>query len=137
MKPQETAPIVVALAPVAAAAPAIVLAGAVVCGLIWLLSDDEKKEKPAPDETKRGATPEPKPTPLIPDEVLSKAKRIMRDDLAEALAYGARQFTRKEAVAALESLGFRKTAAYKALSPAGKFGGLIEFAPDGSVEWRG
>ena len=137
MKPQETAPIVVALAPVAAAAPAIVIVGAVVCGLIWLFSDDEKKEKPAPNETERGATPEPKPATLIAAEVLPKAKRIMRDDLAEALAYGAKQFSRKEVVTALAALGFRKTAAYRALSPGGKFGNLIEFSPNGLIEWKG
>ena len=56
---------------------------------------------------------------------------MRREDLAEALAYGARRLTRKEAVAALEALGLGKTSAYKALSPAGKFGSLID-----SVTWR-
>ena len=67
----------------------------------------------------------------------ASVKKVTRDDLAEALAYGAKPLTRKEAVAALETLGFRKTSAYKALSPEGKFGSLIEFTPDGLVEWRG
>ncbi|MFM2294367.1 MAG: hypothetical protein RLZZ350_780 [Verrucomicrobiota bacterium] len=137
MKPQETAPVVLALAPLAAAAPAIVIAGAFVCGLIWLFSDDEKKEKPAPTETQREAPPETKLAAPSPAEALPKAKRVMRDDVAEALAYGAKQLPRKDAVTALEALGFRKTAAYRALSPDGKFASLIEFTADGLIEWKG
>ena len=66
-----------------------------------------------------------------------KAKRIRREDLAEALAYGARSLTRQEAVTALQALGFGKTAAYKALSPDGRFAEFIEVAPDGLIEWKG
>jgi hypothetical protein len=119
--------------------------------------------KPSPSPTPHPVIPQPKPAPVImPIEnaapVLSSpvpvparpapvpstvpvfsasARRVTREDLAEALAYGERAFTRKEAVAAIEALGFRKTAAYKALSADGKFGSLIEFTPDGLMAWRG
>jgi len=36
-----------------------------------------------------------------------------------------------------EALGFRKTAAYKAMATDGKFGSLIEVTPDGLKEWKG
>ena len=75
--------------------------------------------------------------PTIPPRPTAKAKRVTREDLAEALGYGSRSFTGKEAVTALEALGFGKTAAYKALAPGGKFGSLIEFYPDGLIEWLG
>jgi hypothetical protein len=51
--------------------------------------------------------------------------------------YGERPFTRKEGVAALEAIGFRKTAAYKALAEDGRFASFIEFTPDGLIEWKG
>ena len=54
-----------------------------------------------------------------------------------ALSSGARLLTRKEAVPALQALGFRKAAASNALAPGGKFGTLIEFYPDGLIEWLG
>jgi hypothetical protein len=34
-------------------------------------------------------------------------------------------------------MGFRKTAAYKALTLDGKLGDLIEVTPDGLIEWKG
>jgi hypothetical protein len=80
------------------------------------------------------------PRNTVPSPVTTRpaiVKRVTREDLAEALAYGERQFTRKEAVAGLEALGFRKSAAYKALSVDGKFGSLIEFTTDGLIEWKG
>jgi len=64
-------------------------------------------------------------------------KRIKREDIAAALAYGARSVPRGEAVAALQALGFHKTAAYRALSANGRFAEFIEIAPDGLIEWKG
>jgi hypothetical protein len=57
--------------------------------------------------------------------------------VAEALEYGEHAMTRTEAVATLQTLGFQKTAAYKALSPHGKFGELLEHTPDGLIAWQG
>lgn len=65
------------------------------------------------------------------------SRLIMREDGAEALEYGARAMTRTEAVTALQALGFQKTAAYKALSPEGRFGELLEHTLDGLIEWKG
>jgi hypothetical protein len=45
--------------------------------------------------------------------------------LTEALGYGEKRLTSKEAVAALESLGLQKTAAYKALAEDGKLDPLV------------
>lgn len=158
MKAQDTVPLITTLAPVATLAPPLVLGGLIGLGLLWLFSEDKEAEAkpktpedPAPflpvmeapadplpvKTTPATAIPEPRarakaPPPAPP----ATAKRITREDLADALAYGERRFTRKEAVAALEALGFRKTAAYKALSPDGKFADLIESTPDGLVEWR-
>jgi hypothetical protein len=154
MKPQQTLPLLTAIAPAALAVPPIALIAALGVGLIWLLSRDDKPEpKPAGAGVPQPQPhPQPKPQPVNfaepkptapPASVRSShvpsavSKRITREDLAEALAYGERQFTRKEAVAALEALGFRKTAAYKALNSNGKFGAFIKFTPDGLVEWLG
>jgi outer membrane biosynthesis protein TonB len=78
------------------------------------------------------------PTPSLPPVPMGSAtvKRLTFEYLAEALAYGSRPFTRKEAVSALESLGFRKTAAYKALSKDGKFSDMIAYTPDGLIQWN-
>jgi hypothetical protein len=46
---------------------------------------------------------------------------------------GKRALTRTAAVAALKTLGFGKTAAYKALSMDGRFVTLLQFAPDGTI----
>ncbi len=86
-------------------------------------------EENPPREIKTSAPDAPAFTQLNP--------KIAREDLAEALEYGARMFSRKEAVNALQDLGFRKTAAYKALSANSKFGSLLEFTPDGLIEWKG
>jgi len=127
MKPQETVSVVTTLAPAVMLAPPILIAGAIVgIGLLWLLAEEKEPPQPKTDED----------IPLV-SRTARVAKRITREDVAEALAYGERAFNRKEAVAALESLGFRKTAAYKALAEGGKFASMIEFAPDGQIEWRG
>src|SRR5262249_8076360 len=132
MKPNQAIPLVAAGAPVIAAAPPLLIVAAVGLGLLWLFSSKDD-------------SPTPASTPEDPAEVSTRAaaaskaaaRRITREDMAEALAYGARSMTRQEAVAALQALGFRKTAAYKALSADGKFSGLVEHTPDGMVEWRG
>ena len=67
----------------------------------------------------------------------SAPRRITREDLAEALAYGQHAMSRKEVVAALGALGFQKTAAYKAVSEGGRFRDLIEATSDGLIEWKG
>lgn len=130
MKPQETVPLLSTLAPAAVIAPPVVIVGAVVgLGLLWLLSREEEAETPTAPDNRQSPPPESKPALPV--------KKVTREDLAEALAYGARRFTRKEAVEALQTLGFRKSSAYKALSPDGKFGSLIAFTPDGLIEWNG
>jgi hypothetical protein len=142
MKAQETAPLLTRIAPAALAAPPVVIFGVLVgVGLLWLLSVQDKAdkaiadaEKPLPDLSGL-AESEPDAPPLSTPTLA--AKRVTREDLAEALAYGERAFTRKEAVVALEALGFRKTSAYKAVSPNGKFASLIEFTPDDLIEWKG
>ncbi|HEY9172378.1 MAG TPA: hypothetical protein VI136_08860 [Verrucomicrobiae bacterium] len=160
MKPQDTVPALAAFAPIATIAPPLIVGGLLGLGLLWLLSSDKGDdaqprlvETPPPDgpteppdTAAAESSPEVPPVSVTPEptedhaEAKPKpptAKRVTREDLAEALAYGERQFTRKEVVAALEALGFRKTAAYKALSPDGKFGSLIEYTPDGLIGWNG
>jgi hypothetical protein len=148
MKPNQAAPLIAAAAPVALAAPPVLILAALGLGLLWLFSS-EKKTEAAP--AKPVQLPPPKlvvdlaPTPeASPSKTGAPApaprlasKRVTREDLAEALAYGERQFTRKEAVKALEALGFRKTCAYRALSETSKFASLMEFSSDGLVEWKG
>jgi hypothetical protein len=36
---------------------------------------------------------------------------------------------------ALKNLGFGKSAAYAALTPAGRFSTWLQFAPDGIITW--
>jgi hypothetical protein len=146
MKPQQTAPLLTALAPAALSVPPVAIVGALLGGLLWLLSSNDKPDQkqahaatPSPDPVGFTESKTRAPVPLTPPASApsSTIKRVTREDLAEALAYGARQFTLKEAVAALEALGFRKTAAYKALSHEGKFSSLMQLTPDGLVEWKG
>jgi hypothetical protein len=134
MKPNQIVPILANLGPAAAFAPQVLAGVAIGLGLLWLFSDKEETSPVQQAET---------PIPARPAEVESDAplrtakRRIKREDLAEALAYGARRLTRQEAVAALQALGFKKTAAYKALSPDGRFGAFLEHSPDGLIEWQG
>ncbi len=128
MKTQDSARLLTTIAPVAIAVPPLaILATVLSVGLLWLLSDEERKptQKRAMDED---SPPAPKPA------AKAQARKVTREDLAEALAYGGRPFTRKEAVEALEALGFRKTAAYKAMAADGKFASMLAFSPDGVVE---
>jgi propanediol dehydratase large subunit len=76
--------------------------------------------------------------PVFPAHSSNRARRrLLREDVAEALEYGERAMTRTEAVSALQNLGFQKTAAYKALFSDGRFADFLAHTPDGLVEWRG
>jgi hypothetical protein len=66
-----------------------------------------------------------------------KRRQIKPEDMATALQHGARAFTLKEAVAALQSLGFGKSAAYEVLSPNGRFSAWLQITPDGKITWKG
>lgn len=140
MKPTETVPLLASLAPVAAFAPPVLIGAAIGLGLIWLfLEENEPEPPPAPEkpvpipaaraDASASYTPTPQPN--------TASRRITREDVAEALEYGARALTRAEGVAALQALGFQKSAAYKALSPDSRFAELLEHTADGLVEWRG
>jgi hypothetical protein len=133
MKTQESARLLTGLAPVAVALPPIAIVTALLgIGLLWLASDDEKKPKA------QSRAEEDEPTASAPKSAtLTQSRKVMREDLAEALAYGEKAFTRKEAVAALAALGVRKTTAYKALAPDGKFASMLMLTPDGLIEWKG
>ena len=138
MKPNQTLPILATLAPAAAAAPPVLFGLAIIGGILWLLSrvEEEAEQTPAPHEPPPAhAPPIIDNTPAIPANPVQR--RITREDLAEALEYGGRALTRPEAVYALQTVGFQKTAAYKALSPNGKFGELLEHTPDGLITWQG
>ena len=182
MNTKQTVPLLAALPALpalAAAAPPLLIGAAIGLGLLWLFSDDEKKEAPAPVESKpvKSAPVKPmpitptlfipapqkpapaKPAPVIPAPVKptvslpkqaekpapvqplrpakSAKRRIMREDVAEALGYGAGKIPLGDAVLALQARGFGKTAAYKAFSAQSKFGDLIESTPDGLIEWKG
>ena len=145
MNPQESARILTAIAPAALIAPPVaLLAVALGVGVLWLLSDDQQPENPEPAASgSEPSGPEPASDEDMPPltRPTSKSKpegrKVIREDLAEALAYGARAVTRKEAVETLAALGFRKTAAYKALAEDGRFASLMTFSPDGLIEWNG
>jgi hypothetical protein len=71
--------------------------------------------------------------PIPPPPI--KNKFITREDMAAAFHHGARTLTRTNAVAALKTLGFGKTAAYAALTSDGRFADWLQFAPDGLITW--
>jgi hypothetical protein len=140
MKPNQTVPLLTALAPAFAAAPPLLIGGAIVLGVIWVLSDKDETTSPSPWPSPEKPAPVPSTSyapPLPARQPKAASRRIVREDLAEALEYGARSLTRGEAVAALQARGYRKTAAYKALLIEGKFGDLLEYTPDGLIEWKG
>lgn len=152
MKPQQAIPLLSTVAPAALAVSPLAIVGVLVgAGLLWLLAKEAAAEaSPAPPEsapeqavplaeefsesTAAADDDASEPAPPFPNP---PAKRINRENLAEALEYGARLLPRKAAVESLQALGFRKTVAYKALSPSGKFGSLIETTPDGLIGWKG
>ncbi len=141
MNPKQSLPLLATLAPAAVAAPPLLIGVAIALGLIWLFSKDEEPatppatpEKPTPTPSIQAASDTPPPPTYQPR---AASRRVMREDVAEALEYGGRALTRAEAVAALQALGFQKTAAYKALSPDGRFSELLEHTLDGLIEWKG
>lgn len=138
MNAKQTIPALAKFVPVlAAAGPPVLIGLAIGAGLLWLLSRSGETASVAP-VLEMPKAPEPPlaetPPPPLP---VSRSMRVRREDVAEALAYGARSMTRQEAVAALQALGFGKTAAYKALSLDGRFAEFLEVAPDGLIEWKG
>lgn len=142
MKPTQTVPLAVSLAPAIAAAPPLLIGAAIGLGLIWLFSGKKESET---SEGSAAAQPTASVHPVESDQTLSQSKplrataprRITREDMAEALGYGGHLVSRADAVASLQALGFKKTAAYKALSPEGRFVDLLEVSSDGSIEWIG
>ena len=76
----------------------------------------------------------PKIVPQAPPPPIKK-KFVTREAMATAFQRGARALSRQDAVAALKKLGFRKTAAYAALSEDGRFASWLQFAPDGTITW--
>ena len=141
MKPQQTIPLLSTLGSVALALPPVAIVGALVCVGLWLLSKDDTANRKAPAPEKASPVPEEiaddEPNTPLASQPSATAKRITREDLAEALNYGAQPFSRKEAVEALQSLGFGKTAAYKAVSSDGRFHEFLEYTQDGLIEWKG
>ena len=175
MNAKQTVPLAVALAPVIAAAPPVILG----LGIIWLIkklleSDDEKqpetdrkkaenpvsREIPAiPPASLRAlsapsATIIPAPVhpvssfsanfrpvaPIIPETLAATIppaakKTISRADLAAIFDNGKRSLSRISAVAELKRRGIGKSAAYSALSPAGRFSAWLDVAPDGIISW--
>jgi hypothetical protein len=142
MNAKETIPALAKLTPLlAAAGPPALIGVAIGAFVLWALSNKKKDAVPT--------TPQPQPMPNVtaqpPSQALPVAppsqkaanRRIKREDIAEALEYGSRSVPRGEAVAALQALGFHKTAAYKALSASGRFAEFMEIAPDGLIEWKG
>jgi hypothetical protein len=142
MKPQETTPLLTALAPAALLTPPVAIVGVLLAvGLLWLFSERDAPEKSAAEAEAPSPDLPPVEQPKAEAPRVSKrtvaSRRVTREDLAAALEYGAKPFTRKEAVAALEALGFRKTSAYKALQRGGNFDTFLDFTPDGLIEWSG
>ncbi len=141
MKPIQTVPLAVSLAPAIAAAPPLLIGAAIGLGLIWLFSDKKESETSDDSVAQPAAPASPASSdgtpPLSKTLRASMLRRITREDVAEALGYGGRPVPRADAVAALQALGFKKTAAYKALSPEGRFADLLELSSDGSIEWIG
>jgi hypothetical protein len=137
---KQTLPLLATIAPaVVAAAPPVLIGLGIGAALLWLFSDNSKREAPQPSAPL--PLPEPKPLPSVapvaPPNAATSANRVRREDVAEALKFGAHPVMRQEAVAALQRLGFRKTAAYNALSESGRFSHLIAFTSDGFIEWKG
>jgi hypothetical protein len=147
MNAKQTIPVLAKLAPVfAAAGPPVLFGAAIGVVVLWLLSGNEKSgsetdalpEQPdVPSSAVKSAALISTTEPTEPVQQKVTRRRITRDDLASALEYGVRRIPRGEAVQALQSLGFGKTAAYKALSGGARFAGLIEQTEDGLIEWKG
>ena len=181
MNTKQVAPIVASISPAISVMPPLLIVGGLVALAIWLLSDDDKKNKPdiapvnsetensrkvaettafrqipAEISVKSVAVPvssapktfiPPLSVPPVPVVVAIpkiaaqappppiKKKFVTREAMATAFQRGARALSRQDAVAALKNLGFRKTAAYAALSEDGRFAPWLQFAPDGIITW--
>jgi hypothetical protein len=154
MNAKQAVPLVATLAPLAPVItlliPVLLIGGATVLFLRWLCSEDEPEKKAEaaitvtpvpimpPPSIPKPVTPAPAPiikrvvvVPLLPP----KRKAIERKDLASVFLHGTCTRTRAAAVAALQRLGFGKSAAYRALSPDGRFASWLQIAPDGIVNW--
>jgi hypothetical protein len=156
MNGKQTIPQTVSSAPIA------VIIGLGLAVIYWLFSADESKKDPETQPTSTGTEKNGKPVvsqpisvqpesennfPIIlTDEILLpkspsqspshfKRKRIRRKDMEIIFRRG--ELTLTEAVSALKSLGFGKSAAYEALSADGQFSAWLEFAPDGIITWKG
>ncbi len=140
MKPTQTLPLLATLGPAAVAAPPLLIGAAIGLGLIWLFSEKERSTPPPTPEKASPVAParaESASQKTVAPQPKVSSRRVTREDVAEALGYGGRPVPRLEAVAALQALGFRKTAAYKALLPDGRFSELLEHTSDGLIEWIG
>jgi hypothetical protein len=157
MNAKQTLPILTTLGPaIAAAAPPLLLIGGVALLACLILTGGKKPETEPAAETPKDVpvipptsipaaskifAPMPSPTVLmeesLPQYSLPQKRRIVsREDLARIFQNGARSLNRMDAVAELQKLGFGKTAAYKALSPIGKFASWLDIASDGIVSWK-
>lgn len=76
------------------------------------------------------------PLPKYPAQCspTTKRKRIRRNQMESIFRHG--ELTLTEAVSALKSLGFGKSAAYEALSSNGQFSAWLQFAADGMISWK-
>jgi hypothetical protein len=106
--------------------------------LLWLFSREEEQAEPKPAAVPpNGVPPAPVVNAPLPPKATPTAKRVRREDVAEVLEYGARRMTKQEAVAALQTLGFGKTAAYNALSQTGRFADFLHHTPTGLLNGTG
>jgi len=160
MNPKQTIPLAVTLAPLIAAAPAVLIVGGIVALAAWALSDDkENKPDAAPDaenSRKPAETPRFRDIPVIPPSIIPRPinsapaksaatppgklsamskKPITRADMAAIFKNGLLTLTRMDAVSALKQLGYGKTAAYSATAPDGRFSAWLIFGSDGIISW--
>jgi len=131
MNPKQLVPLAASAAPLAVAAPPLIFGAAIALGLYWLFASEDEPDETPGAEAKAGETQVGARTPL------QARKRVMLEDLAGIFEHGERSLTRPEAVAALQARGIGKTAAYRALSPDGKFGAWFDYEPDGVITWEG
>jgi hypothetical protein len=138
--------------------PALIIGGAAIAIVAALFSDDKKaKAESEKTENQKSASqiivvPRiSKPTisatprkielidPLnfsIPVEKINSKRPVTREHLTKIFQNGIRALTRNQAVEELKQLGFRKTAAYKALAENGRFSFLFDFSSDGTIRWK-
>lgn len=140
MKNPQTIPLLTTVVPALIAAPPILIGLAIGVGLIWLASDEKKPASPMQPGQAENPAAAPATEPEIsaaPPPARNLPRRISREDVAEALAFGERAVHRTEAVAALQALGYQKSAAYKALTLQGRFADRLRHSRDGLIEWIG